>query len=129
MARSNAQLAAAVRQRAGQLRARRARRWKRALASAAVVCFVAMCTFAVLGGQGTKAGEPHPTRAQAAATELMGSPAAGGYILVGVVCFALGIALALACARWAKRRRQKDMDGPGQFLNPNGNENEHEDTK
>ncbi|MGD9560261.1 MAG: hypothetical protein AB7V55_06630 [Oscillospiraceae bacterium] len=117
MARSNAQLAAAVQKRAGLLREKRTRRWKQTLASAVGVCFAAVCLFALRTGPGAEAGVSIP--AGAGATELMGSPAVGGYVLVGVLFFALGIGFALVCAQVVEKRRTGADDSPSQNENWN----------
>lgn len=95
--RSNAELAAAVHKRAGEIRRGRAR-WRRiGLSAASVAVFSSVCLATVKGNQGIRPDAFPPARGSMA--ELAGGGSVGGYVLVGLVCFSLGIVLALLSIR------------------------------
>ena len=78
--------------------------WLKATGLAACVTFAGILVMFTVSG-----AEPESGQTQASATALdsatmLGGAAAGGYVLVGILCFLLGVALTL----YLRRRRKKD---------------------
>ncbi len=100
-------MTAAALARAGKLRAARARRKRvrRRAALSLCLCMGVVCGAVLPGllrGQGAVSA---PARAVGA---LFAGSSAGGYVLVGVVCFMLGTALTLGIMR---RNKKQDAEG------------------
>lgn len=100
--RSNCMIACEVSRRVVILREEKKCWVRRTFAVFGLLCFAIFACVAMLPN-GRQASDIHTV--QASTLDLVGDTATGGYVLVGLVCFALGIAFALFCI-WIKGRKK-----------------------
>lgn len=100
---SDREAAREVAHRMAVLREKHRHRLRRTLMVAGVLCFALLACVTALPGL----GQAEPVRTpQGSALEVAAAPATGGYVLVGVLCFVLGIAFVLVCL-WIRDRGRK----------------------
>ena len=109
--RTNEERAAAVRQRVTQIKQQKRRQRQRItalMAAAACLASIVGVSFAMPALSEKLAGG-YSTGYQAAAG-IFGSSAAAGYIAVGVLAFALGVAVTILCFRFRNLQEQDEED-------------------
>ncbi len=88
-----------VLRRSARISKKRERRVGTVLSCAAAALFCALLAVtALLSG-----GSPAPEGGTVYGSSIL-SPSAGGYVLIGVLAFALGVVVTLLCVRWREKR-------------------------
>lgn len=109
--RTNEERAAAVRQRVTQIKQQKRRQRQRItalMATAACLAIIVGVSFAMPALSEKLAGGY--TAGYQAAAGIFGSSAAAGYIAVGVLAFALGVAVTILCFRFRNLQEQDEED-------------------